>query len=541
MTPGEVRRRDIACARRGVASLCLTLLLSHPVLAVDDQIEQPDGLRVGTITIVTAEIFDEDPERFSAPYAVANKLHIRTRDEVVERELLFATGQVLDRELLAQTERNLRGLQFLRDASIETTLVDEDRDGVADRADVLVRTWDRWSLSPIFDFASIDDRSVYEVGGSEKNLLGLGKEIAVSRRQNLDRTSNRLHYRDPQLAGSRLALTTSIASLTDGGEGFFTLGRPFFSLQDPWAVAVRAGGFSRNDPLIANGETVGQLRHHGRWADVELAHAFRRRPTRALRVHAAYRLRHQDVGAERREYGIAEIGVGAIEHDFVRLTHVNRFERPEDFNLGALTIASFGISTSPLGGQGGTVLFLAAQHTRSLALGDAQFVTGRIRGTARRENDGFRNALLEVDVRYLRKHALRHALVGLVDFRQGHRLDPEIQVRLGGDSGLRGYPVRQFVGTRSLLLTAEERWFFADDVGQLASFGAAGFVDSGFAWAEGQSLALGDLRTSVGVSLLVGANRLSARPGIRFDLAYALDPADHVGRWVFSSGSDLTF
>ena len=541
MTCGHVRRRENACARRGVATICFTLLLSGPLLALDDTTEPPDGIRVGTITIVAAEIFDEDPEGFSAPYAVANKLHIRTRDQVVERELLFATGQTLDAELLAQTERNLRGLRFLRDARVETTLVDEDGDGVADRADVLVRTWDAWSLSPRLDYSSIDTRSVYEVGASERNLLGLGKEISVSRRQNLDRTSNRLLYRDPQLAGSRLALTTSIASLTDGGEGFFTLERPFFSLQETWAVAVRAGGFSRNDPLIANGETVGQLRHLGRWADVELARAFRRRPTRALRVHAAYRLRHEDVGPERREYGIAEVGVGAIEHDFVQLTHVNRFERPEDFNLGARTVASFGVSTSPLGGQAGTTFFLAAEHIRGLSLGDAHFLTGRVRATTRQEADEFRNALLEVDVRYLKKHALRHALIGGIDFRHGHRLDPEVQVRLGAESGLRGYPVRQFVGTRALLLSAEERWFIADDVGQLVSLGVAGFVDSGFAWAEGRRVDIGDLRTSVGVSLLLGANRIAARSGIRFDLAYALNPIDDVGRWVFVSGSDITF
>ena len=541
MSLGQVRRGEIARARRGVATICLVLLVSRPGFALHDPDQPPDGLRVGTITIVAAEVFDEDRERLSGPYAVANKVHIRTRDRVVERELLFTTGQPFSREIVEQTERNLRALPFLRDARIETTLVDEDGDGEADRADVRVRTWDAWSLSPRLDFSSIGDRSVYEVGVGERNFLGLGKQISASRRQMLDRTSNRLLYRDPQLAGSRFALTTSIASLTDGGEGIFTLARPFFSLQDRWAVAVRAGGFARNDPLIAGGETVGQLRHLGRWADVELARAVRRRPTQALRLHAAYRLRHEDVGPERREYGIVEVGIGAIEHDFVQLTHVNRFERPEDFNLGTQTFATFGVSTAPLGGRDGTVLFLAAEYTRGAALGEAHFLTGRFRVTARQEEDALRNALIEADVRYLKKHTLRHALIGTIDFRHGHRLDPEVQVRLGAESGLRGYPVRQFVGTRSLLLSAEERWFIADDVGQLVSLGVAGFIDSGFAWAEGNAVDLGDLRTAIGVSLLLGANRLSARPGIRLDLAYALDPMDDVGRWVLVSGSDIRF
>ena len=164
-----------------------------------------------------------------------------------------------------------------------------------------------------------------------------------------------------------------------------------------------------------------------------------------------------------------------------------------------------------------------------------------MRAAGRRQEGAWENALVEAGVRYLRKHALRHALLGTFEYRLGHRLDPEVQLRLGAESGLRGYPVRQFVGTRTLLLSVEERWFVADDVGQLVSVGLAAFVDSGFAWPDGRGVHLGDLRTAVGVSLLTGANRLSSRPGIRFDLGYALDPVGDAGRWVFVAGSDIQF
>ena len=120
-----------------------------------------------------------------------------------------------------------------------------------------------------------------------------------------------------------------------------------------------------------------------------------------------------------------------------------------------------------------------------------------------------------------------------------------MQLRLGAETGLRGYPVRQFTGTRSLLLTAEERVFFADDVWQLFSFGVAGFVDSGFVWPAGNAVDLGDLRTGVGVSLLVGSHRLASRGGVRFDLGYALNPVEGPdGRpkhWVGAAFSDITF
>ena len=132
-------------------------------------------------------------------------------------------------------------------------------------------------------------------------------------------------------------------------------------------------------------------------------------------------------------------------------------------------------------------------------------------------------------------------MIGRLSYQRGHNLDQEIQLLLGAETGLRGYPVRQFNGNRSLLMTLEERWFFADDVAQLGSLGLSGFIDSGFVWPEKQVFTLRDLKTSVGISLLLGSNRLSSRGGIRLDFGYGLNRIANVGRWVFAAGSDIAF
>jgi hemolysin activation/secretion protein len=130
--------------------------------------------------------------------------------------------------------------------------------------------------------------------------------------------------------------------------------------------------------------------------------------------------------------------------------------------------------------------------------------------------------------------------VGTAQLLYGSNLNPEIQIRLGAENGLRGYPVRQFVGDRSLRMSLEERFFISDDVMQLFSFGAAVFFDTGCAWPEGESLRLGDLKSDVGLSLLVGRNRISSTtPGFRFDLAYALNPIEGRGRWLLSITSKI--
>ena len=494
---------------------------------------------IGAIEVVSHEVFDA--EEFRAPYRLANKVHVRTREQVVRRELLFHTGDLADEELVEQTERNLRRLPFLRDARIDTTPVDEDLDGEVDRVDIRVTTWDRWSLSPRFDLGQVGDRTIWEIGASEKNLFGFGKALTVSHRTNLDRTIDQLVYEDHQVVGSNVGLTASLANLSDGDEQFFELDRGYLSLQDPWAVAMRAGSFSRTDPIFEDGEEIRRLRHRGQWGDLEVGRAVRRRGDHAVRLHGAYRLRQERIGSDNRDFGIVEIGLRSISHRFVRLTHVNQFEGTEDINLGVESYGTVGVSAPVLGGNQGQAVFLAAGHTRGVLFRDDHFVLAGVGFAGRHERGVWRNTLSEVGLRYLRKHTMRHAVVGKVQYRHGHNLDPEVQLLLGAESGLRGYPVRQFAGNRSLLLSAEERWFFADDVGQLLSLGLAAFVDSGFVWPEEQGVDLADLKTDVGFSLLVGSNRLSTRGGVRLDVGYGLSPIAGSGRWVFTAGSDIVF
>ena len=497
---------------------------------------------IGDITIVSHDVFDEPSSGFLAFYRFANKAHISTRERVIRRELLFAAGEEVNHERLEQTERNLRALVFLRDARVEAVPADHDGDGQAERVDVRVMTWDVWSLTPRLDFEQVGDRTIWEAGLSEENLLGFGKSVTASHRTNLDRTSDRVLYRDPQLVGSRFTLIASLDNLSDGDEEFFSIDRPYVSLEDAWAFSVGAGAFSRRDPLFADGQEIARLKHRGQWGNVVLGRAARRRPMSALRFHVAYRTREERVGGDGRDFGIVEVGVQSIEHRFARLTHVNRFEQTEDFNLGVRTYGTIGLSAPGLGGGDGRVLFVATGHSRGVAFRPGHFLVAGVGLAGRHESGRWRNTLAVASARYLRKHTMRHLLVGRTVLRWGHALDPEVQLLLGAESGLRGYPVRQFAGTRSLVLSAEERWFVADDVGQVISLGLAAFVDSGYAWLDTERLSLSDLKTAVGVSLLVGSNRLLlAGGGVRLDLGYALAPVPGVGRLVFNFGSDIVF
>jgi hypothetical protein len=188
------------------------------------------------------------------------------------------------------------------------------------------------------------------------------------------------------------------------------------------------------------------------------------------------------------------------------------------------------------------VLFLAVSERKGFDLGPGRFLLGEARWTGRHRRGAWQNAVAELRLDGLGRAGARGLVLATARYRHGVRLDPEVQLTLGAQNGLRGYPVHQWAGNRSLLLASEARLFLADDVKQLASFALAAFAEGGYAWPERRPLALRDLRGDIGIALLVGRNRLSAtQPVVRFDLAYAFNPPPGRGRWLLSVGSQVRF
>src|ERR1035437_4852084 len=97
--------------------LLLSLFAAPAAAKPRESLLAPAGRIIATIKIESNNVFDtEAPPENKLLYRAANDIHIRTREAVISRELLFEVGDTYDPALIAETERNLRALPFIRRA-----------------------------------------------------------------------------------------------------------------------------------------------------------------------------------------------------------------------------------------------------------------------------------------------------------------------------------------------------------------------------------------------------------------------------------------
>lgn len=134
-----------------------------------------EGKIIGDIRVKNLAVFGptlEDTARVSKSWATrtANKLHIDTQDGVIYNNMMFQTGDYLNPLLLADNERIIRQLPFIRDSRIIVVPRSDDSDTV----DLIVLTQDVWSISGDFSPRGLNGASA---SINDRNILGFGHEL----------------------------------------------------------------------------------------------------------------------------------------------------------------------------------------------------------------------------------------------------------------------------------------------------------------------------------------------------------------------------
>ena len=212
-----------------------------------------------------------------------------------------------------------------------------------------------------------------------------------------------------------------------------------------------------------------------------------------------------------------------VEDQFEVSRNRDQISRTEDFLMGTYARASVGWSDMSFGADRDALIYSAQlSHGFGSMEKRALFMTARASG--RIESGNSKNTVLTLGARYYKTQSKKRIFFASINGTKGHALDLDNLIQLGGDTGLRGYPLRYQNGESKLLVTIEQRYFTDWYPWRLVRVGAAVFADAGRVWGTNPvgEPNLGWLK-DVGFGLRFALTRSSSRKVIHLDLAFPLD------------------
>ena len=509
-------------------SLSSDCLAEEAVLPDGRQLEI-DSAHIGKILVSSKDIFDlSDPKENYWPYRLANKLHVVTREDVIRRELLFREGDLYRQALIDESERNLRSLNVIYHVKIRPVAY---HDGVVD---LEVSTQDTWTLRPSVRFSRAGGDNAWGFSFSEQNLAGRLKLLMLSRKSDVDRTTTAIQYFDPRLFGSRYSMRATFAESSDGETRGLGFSRPFFALDTRWAANASWLDFTQVSKLYSEGDVSSEFNQDTESLNLSYGISTGLVGNRVVRFNLGYGYERNDFSRDSDQEGFGTLPVPedqkfsgpvlsleTLRTRYITVTNYTQFDREEDFNLGNDFTASAWLSLRDFGAARSEVILnfgdaVGIPLTQSANFFYAGMLSGRV-GSGEASNV----VLSQILETYWRA-TFRQTFYARLGMDVGIHLDDQNQFLLGGDTGLRGYPTRQFSGDRRLLLTLEHRFFSNVEILRLVRLGAAGFFDIGNAW-YGSSQRVSDLHPDLGIGLRFAVSRSSVATIGRLDLAYSID------------------
>lgn len=525
----------------------------------------PDGKRVRRIVVVNLDVFGPD-EGFLQWF---NLFHRTTRPAVIAREVLLRPGHVWDAEVVADSRRRL-------DDDLFSTLVVIVPAVVSDaEIDLLVVTRDIWSLrlNSTFEFQE-SSLTALSLSLAENNFLGWRKHVALVFQMNQGAYSLGPQYFDPNIRGTRLRLlvrSSLIFSRADseleGSSSALSFSYPLWSLKPQWSAALTATHYSGvarifrglaidefeassgeriprvydDRQIVVEPSATRQLLADGAIHRITVGHEIRVRrpelPDDFPDVPDDVRDEFIDEELPRSERSSAPlVRYQFFIPEYVTYRDQDTFDLPEERTLGPTAALEVAVAMPALGSE---VAFVRMSASTGITVDLWRDGFARVAGewTTKRQDgayiDGRATGHLKiVSPSYRRTARLAFGLT--VDRRINERNNRDLF--LGGDSGMRGYPINAFQGQAAVRGNLELRtrpvkiWF--------GRAGLLAFWDFGHAAESFDTLTI---HHDVGIGVRGVLPQL--QPYVfRFDWAFPLtDPHDLHPGFRFTAGVQQVF
>lgn len=487
--------------------------------------------RLRQVHVSTRNVFAAEEAEDNLLYRLANALHWPTEHSVVAREVWLVPGQPVSPQEIAELERHLRAFGIYGAATVTARPVP----GAADpgEVDLFVDTRDRFTLGASGSYSSVGGVEKINVQLSESNLFGTGKQVAVNYSSEDEDTASSLRWSDPQFLGSWHQLEATIGDADTGAFGGLSLVRPFHHRLDDRSHGAIYSGADTEARYYSSGQEVAAapvLRH-----DVRLFGALR---------EGGYRVRRAlglDLRLSRRSYEPATGPLAAtidvpgdtdtvqlgpyftfdLEDRYEEVTGLDSLGFVEDLTLGSSLRVQPGVQLRDEEGAGSRAdAVLGATFRWAVEPVDRTYLTLAAGGDVRFHEDDLRGYRGAFAVHLFNQSLPRQTLAASYAFDLiGDEDGLPPQLTLGEDNGLRGYPAREFAGTRIGRLNLEDRFDTGLELWSV-HLGLVGFLDLG--WVDDPVTGDDPIR-SWGVGLRFGSTNLLGRRVLRVDFAWPLD------------------
>jgi hypothetical protein len=555
--PGRVgKNTPLLC--RGVLLLLLLGVL-HSSLRGQ---ECPQG-RISYVFIDNRSIFDtaglEPGARFRWAYRLANTIHIETRRDFLEKELLFEEGQCLDPLLLEETERLLREYRFIARSDVFAV---PQPDGTQH---VVVDTQDEWTTRLDVGFRFDDGFSFTGAGVAEENFLGRGMRVRLFYQEDRERRDLGVEFETPRILDTRWDGRLAGGQTRSGSFFEESLFYPFvgevgrFGARQSFLRRETLFSYSLGDDtefshlllpflderwdLMAGGRVgePGDLLVFGAGISME---SIRFQPS----PHHAELVRDKDYSEtifadstfihplatqiETRRASRFSVFLGHRRLRFVQRRGLDAFQGIQDVQVGTEVFLGIGRAWQ-VRGEDGRTLPDDTHAQLSLFAGkvwDNWTFTSGVRTEVRHthpfqgQDRDLRDIFAEADAYLYWQPRPRgpHTVLLRLSGAGGWDVHTPFQLTLGGKEALRGYREEAFPGGQRVVMTLEDRIYLPWPAPELFDFGLTLFVDVGHIQPGGVPYGVDSgWRASVGTGI-----RFGLPPGTgnltRIDLAVPL-------------------
>lgn len=427
-------------------------------------------------------IFDENEKGFMFLHEWANAIHINTQKLTLENESAFFLEKCVKNFAdMAELERHLRSRKYLRDAKVTSDHMVEN---------ITVTTWDNWSLMPTINYGRQGGESTYSFGVKERNLLGLGIDAEVETYKNSQRTGYKIKSTIPLFKKKNIDLNLRFANNDDGMQQSLFLQKHFVSFYTENAYLFGFNEESRNDTLYQNDSKLAIFSHNISYKSAEYAWLDYNRENELIRYRIGITQdRHKFSYLENtltnpdflflpqdRDFIYPWVSIDYIEKDFKKLTNIHLISQIEDFNHGWQFSSRLGLSDGNK--QNNAWALFQATINKGFELDDNVQLLMNISLNGDLYDQKDHRLLMNINTEYFynidKNWGFYFNNTNILSKNQ--YLDEPVSV--GGDTGLRGFPLQYQHGEHSVKFTSEIRYYPYINLFKLLDLAGAAFIDT---------------------------------------------------------------